>query len=282
MFDDALSIRVGLYPIDTEFFGVESAAVFLGPQYGTPADLAQTAAPSIFNNSAFGIRARWDFGKTLYAMGAVLDGIPNDPARPRATAIRFEKGDGSFHIGEIGWTPQADNDKFVGHAKFALGLWGYTARAPDQLDVANAVASPAMRRRQGGYLLAEHSLLRLGDEGERFLSGFARYTFIDGDSTSLKNTLNVGLHLKGPHVSRPDDIIGLAWTRAGTSAKWRDAQAVGAVATTASEDVLELTYRYQATPWLAVQPNWQRHHNPGGLVGTPNANVFGIRLELAL
>ncbi len=276
LFDDALTVRVGLYPIDSEFFGVESAAVFLGPQYGTPADLAQTAAPSIFNNSAFGIRARWEFGKTFYAMGAVLDGVPNDPARPKATAIRFAPGDGAFNIGEIGWTPHGDDDKFVGHAKFALGLWGYSTRLADQLD------GVTPRRRQGGYVLAEHTLVRLGEGDDRFLSGFARYTFTDGDTTQLKNTLNLGLHLKGPHESRPDDVIGMAWTRAANSAKWRDRQALTPTATTSGEDVLEIIYRYQATPWFAVQPTWQRHRNPGGVVGTPNANVLGVRLDLTL
>ena len=37
---------------------VDSAGVFLGPQYGTPADLALTRGPSIFNSSALGVRAR--------------------------------------------------------------------------------------------------------------------------------------------------------------------------------------------------------------------------------
>lgn len=59
-------------------------------------------------------------------------------------------------------------------------------------------------------MLAEHTLVRLGEGDDRFLSGFARYTFTDGDTTQLKNTLNLGLHLKGPHESRPDDVIGMA------------------------------------------------------------------------
>jgi porin len=126
-FDDRLAVLAGLYPIDSEFFTMDSAGVFLGPQYGTPADLAQTRGPSIFNNSAFGLRAKWNIAKTVYAMGAVLDGIPNDPARPKRTAIRFAKGDGSFSIGEFGWLPEADNDKFKGHAKAAIGLWGYSS-----------------------------------------------------------------------------------------------------------------------------------------------------------
>jgi porin len=57
LFDDRLAVLAGLYPIDSEFFTVDSAGRLPRPQYGTPADLAQTRGPSIFNNSAFGLRA---------------------------------------------------------------------------------------------------------------------------------------------------------------------------------------------------------------------------------
>lgn len=279
LLDDTLAVLAGLYPIDSEFFTMDSAGVFLGPQYGTPADLALTNAPSVFNNSAFGIRARWTIAPALYVMAAVLDGIPNDPARPKRTAIRFAKGDGSFSIGELGWLPEADNDKFNGHAKLALGLWGYSAKANDLRDL-DGNGDPMLRSRRGGYLLGERTLLRLGGSDDRFSTGFARYTFSDGDSTALRNTLNLGLNLKGPADSRPDDVIGLAWTRGGISQKWRDVQALPAD-TRSSEDVLEITYRYAVTPYLAIQPNYQHVRNPGG-TAAPSANLLGVRIDIAL
>ena len=285
--DGRLAVLSGLYPIDSEFFAMDAAGVFLGPQYGTPADLALTNTPSIFNNSAFGFRARWTIAPALYAMGAVLDGIPNDPAHPKRTSIRFARGDGGFTIGELGWLPEAGNDKFRGHAKLAAGVWGYSIQRPDQLDTANIdagnSAGPARQKRsRGGYLLGERTLLRLGDGDDRYISGFARYTFADGDSTAIKNTLNLGLHLRGPFASRPDDIVGLAGTRARLSGNWRSAQAVGGTATANSEDALELTYRYSVTPWFAIQPNVQHIRNPGGVAGRSDARLIGARLELAL
>ncbi|MBK9350885.1 MAG: carbohydrate porin [Sulfuritalea sp.] len=278
LFDDRLAVLAGLYPIDSEFFTVDSAGAFLGPQYGTPADLALTRGPSIFNNSAFGLRAKWTIAKTVYAMGAVLDGIPNDPARPKVAAIRFAKGDGSFSIGEIGWLPEADNEKFKGHAKTAIGLWGYSTRANDQRDT-DAGGNPLLRYQRGGYVLGERTLARLGGD-ERFLSGFARYTWGDGDSTAVKNSLNLGLHLKGPLESRPDDVVGIAWSRAGMSRKWRDAQTVPGN-TKASEDALEITWRFAVTPYLAIQPNYQYIKHPGGAAAA-SAKLIGMRFDVAL
>jgi len=279
LFDDRLAVLAGLYPIDSEFFTADSAGVFLGPQYGTPADLALTRGPSIFNNSAFGLRAKWNVAKTVYVMGALLDGIPNDPARPRSTAIRFAKGDGSFSIGELGWLPKAGNEKFTGHAKAAIGLWGYSTRVNDQRDT-DAGGNPLLRHQRGAYVLGERTLARLGDGEDRFLSGFARYTWGDGDSTAVKNSLNLGLHLKGPLDSRPDDVVGFAWTRAGMSPKWRDVQPIPAD-TRASEDALEITWRFAVTPYFAIQPNYQYLKHPGG-AAAPNAKLIGVRVDIAL
>jgi porin len=212
-------------------------------------------------------------------MGAVLDGIPNDPARPRATAIRFAKGDGSFSIGELGWLPEADNDKFKGHAKAAIGVWGYSAKVNDQRDT-DAAGNPLRRHQGGGYLLGERTLARLGGSEERFISGFARYTWTDGDSTAVKNSLNLGLHARGPVASRPDDVVGFAWTRAGMAQKWRDVQTVPGDTKT-SETALEITYRYAVTPYFAIQPNYQYIRHPGG-ASAPNAKLIGVRLDLAL
>jgi porin len=145
LLDDRLAVLAGLYPIDSEFFTMDSAGVFIGPQYGTPADLAQTRGPSIFNNSAFGLRAKWDITKSVYAMGALLDGIPNDPARPKRTAIRFAKNDGRIRP-SASWAGcrKPTNDKFKGHAKAALGLWGYSTKVNDQRDL-DAGGNPLQR-----------------------------------------------------------------------------------------------------------------------------------------
>ncbi len=277
--DDRLALLAGLYPIDSEFFTMDSAGVFIGPQYGTPADLAQTRGPSIFNNSAFGLRAKWNITKSIYAMGAVLDGIPNDPARPKRTAIRFAKDDGSFSIGEFGWLPEAENEKFKGHAKAAIGLWGYSTKVNDQRDL-DAAGNPLQRSQRGGYILGERSLVNLGGEQERFISAFARYTWTDGNSTPVKNSVNLGLHVKGPVASRPDDVLGFAWSRAGMSQKWRDVQAVPGD-TKSGEDVLEITWRVAVTPWLAIQPNYQQMRNPGG-GSAPKAKLIGARIDVTL
>lgn len=281
LLEDRLSILAGIYPVDSEFQVVESAGLFIKPEYGPSAEFALTRGPSIFNNAAFGIRTKVQTtDKSLYVQWALMDGIPNDPARPKRTAIRFAKGDGAFNMAEVGWLPEASNDKFIGHAKLAFGLWGYTVRENDQLDVANGVTTPSNRRQQGGYLLGERTIFRMDED--RFMSVFARHAWTDGNSSPLRSAFNIGLHIKGPFESRADDIFGLAWSRAGTSSRWRAAQAVGGVATDHAETALELTYRYVLTPWFAIQPNYQHIVNPGAIEGVSNSRILGARFEFVL
>ncbi len=298
--DDRFSLLVGIYPIDSEFFTMDSAATLLHPAYGTPADLALTNTPSVFNNAAFGLRAKWlSADRELYAMAALMDGIPNNPARPKATAIRFAKGDGAFVIGEIGWMPLETghtfepvdpaqvrqtpglvaHEKYGGLSKYAIGLWRYGNRVADQLDV-DVDNNPLQRRSQGGYLFAERTLFSLGGDAGRDVTTFGRYSFSSGDSTSIDRMWNLGLRLRGPFASRPDDSLAIGWTRSRLASKWRAAQAAAGTDTATSEDAIEISWRVAITPWLALQPDLQYIRHPGGATAARHATLAGGRVEI--
>ena len=299
-FDDRFSLLAGIYPIDSEFFVMDSAATLLHPAYGPPADLSLTNAPSIFNNAAFGFRAKAFFAdRQVYAMAALMDGIPNDPARPKATAIRFAKGDGAFVIGEIGWMPlefghlfepidPADvrqtpelvaHEKYGGLSKYAVGFWRYGNRVPDQLD-ADADGEPLQRRSQGGYVLAERTLFNLGGEAGRDVTAFARYSFSSGHATSIDRMCNFGLRIRGPLASRPNDSLAMGWSRSRLAAKWRAVQTAAGIDTVAAEEALEITWRAAITQWFQLQPNFQYVRRPGGAAAARHATLIGARVEL--
>ena len=300
--EEQWSVLAGLYPIDSEFSVMDSASVLLHPAYGASADLALTRGPSIFNNSAFGMRLKWQApDRTLYAMGAVLDGMPGDPAQPKGTHIRFGKGDGSFSIMEFGWTPievghvfeptgpaqvlqtpeLRTHEKYEGYSKYAVGFWRYSNKVDDQFE-SDAAGNPLKRRSWGGYALAERTLFGIAETPGRHLTGFVRYAFTDGDSTPIRDQLNLGIRVQGPFASRHEDILALAWTQARLAPKYRDAQQRDGLATTRDETAVELTYRAALTPWLGVQPNLQWIRHPDGNALTKNSSVTGIRLDILL
>jgi len=298
--DDRVSVLAGIYPIDSEFFTMDSAATLLHPAYGTPADLALTNAPSVFNNAAVGIRAKWlSENREFYAMGALMDGIPNDPARPKATAIRFARGDGAFVIGEIGWMPLETghvfepvdpakvkqtpelvaHEKYGGISKYAIGFWRYGNPVPDQFDV-DGNGNPLQRRSQGAYVLAERTLFSLGGEAGRDVTAFGRYAFSSGHSTAIDRMWNLGARIRGPIASRPDDSLAIGWTHSRLAPKWRSAQQVAGTDTASAEEAFEITWRAAITPWFALQPNLQHVRHPGGASATRNATLAGARVEI--
>ena len=298
-FDEQLSLLAGLYPIDSEFFAMESASLLVQPPYGPPADLALTRGPSVFNNSAFGLRARWQSAdRTRYAMAALLDGVPNDPDHPRRTTIKFASGDGSFAIAEMGWLPLEQghvfepvdpaeslrspvvisHEKYGGVSKYAIGFWRYSQRMPDLIAV-DASGQPEHGRSQGAYVLAERTLFGLGEAG-RDVSAFARYSLADGDSIALDRVWSVGLRLRGLLVDRPDDTLLVAWTQARLSAKYRTLMAMEGIATATHEESLEITWRAMLTPYFFVQPVAQVFNHPGGERHAARANIIGLRFEV--
>ncbi len=299
--DDRLSVLVGIYPIDSEFFTLDSAATLLHPAYGPPADLSLTNAPSIFNSAAFGIRAKAFFAdREVYAMAALMDGVPNDPARPKATAIRFAKGDGAFVIGEIGWMPLETghsfepvdpalvrqtpalvaHEKYGGLSKYAVGFWRYGNRVADQLDV-DADGNPLQRRSQGAYLLAERSLFSLGGEAGRDVTAFGRYSVNTAPASAIDRVWSLGLRIRGPLAGRPDDSLTLGWTRSRLAPKWRAVQAAAGIDTAPAEEAFEITWRAMLTPWLALQPDLQYIRHPGGAAAARHATLVGARIEIS-
>lgn len=301
-FDDQFSLLAGLYPVDSEFFTMESASLLIHPSFGALADLALTHGPSIFNHSSFGLRAKWlSADRTLYAMGSLLDGFPaSDPEHPALIPNRFNRGHGAFVITEMGWLPDerghvfeptepvsilqtpalVGHEKYTGTSKYAVGLWRYGNHIPDQFEV-DANGDPLQSRSQGAYLLAERTLFDLGTAGRDFTT-FIRYSASDGSSTSLDNVWNVGARLRGPMASRPNDALAIGWTRSRLAPKYRAAYAASGTDTADSEEMLEITWRAALTPWFALQPVLQAIQHPGGAATTPRATILGARIEVVI
>lgn len=299
--DERLSLLGGLYPIDSEFSVLESAALFVHPSLGPPADLAMTRGPSIFNTSAVGLRLRWEGeARDRYAMAAVLDGIPGDPADPHGTHIRFDAGDGIFAIAEVGYTPPEfghvfepsdpsspivqgmdirQHEKFESFGKYALGLWAYSERVDDLLAV-DAAGNPLRRPSRGGYLLAETTVYRQPGSPVHNLALFSRLSLTDDPAAPFRTALNLGLRLREPLAGREDDSFGIAWNQARFSDRYRRAEAAAGNSTAAAESAWEISYRLQWTPWLALQPMAQYVRHPGGDPGVAPVRVLGLRLEL--
>jgi porin len=269
--DSGFSVLAGLYDLNSEFYLTDASAMFIHPTFGIGNELAGTGVngPSIFPTTSLGIRFKYEPKAKGYFQAAVLDGVPGDPDNPHGTHIQFAKGDGTLTVTELGYhlgtgeTPEG---------KVALGMWRYSAKFDDLLDVDTA-GNPVRRHSYGMYVLGEHTLWR---SGERDLRGFVRAGQDDGDTTQFVRAWSAGLVWRGIIAGRADDMIGIGIFQEDNARKYRIASGNPAP----YERGLEIDYRRQVTPWLVVQPFAQHVINHGSTPTEDRTWWTGVRFEM--
>lgn len=276
--DDSLSVLAGLYAIDSEFYVTDTSGLFLQPPYGMSAEMAQAGqnGPPVFPMGALAVRVKYT-SSGFYLQGALTDGVPGNPLNPHGTHIRLDKGDGTLAVAELGYTPENDGTGAI--SKTAIGLWRYTARASDLKEV-DALGNLLQRFDQGAYILAERTLLAEQGNPGQGLSGFVRFGVVNKNVYQADWSGSLGLNYHGLFDGRDDDAAGIAVTTSHASSKYRDSQFLLGSATDSSESVVELTYRAQLQPWLALQPTIQYIRNPNMDAILENAWVMGARVEI--
>lgn len=284
--DDSLSLLAGLYAIDSEFYVTDTSGLFLQPPYGMSAEMAQTGrnGPPVFPMGALALRLKYT-ASDFYAQSALTDGVPGNLNDAHGTQIRLDKGDGTLAVVEFGYTPAVEEGRYN---KTSFGLWRYSARANDLVDV-DVLGNPVQRIDQGFYVLAERTLFSEQGNAGQGLSGFVRFGTASKDiDRGLVNNAptvdwsgSLGLNYQGLFDGRDDDAAGIAVTTSHASSKYRNAQLALGNVFDSYETVVELTYRAQLQSWLAVQPVVQRIFNPNMDGTIRDAWVVGARLEAA-
>lgn len=254
---DHMSLRAGLYDLNSEFDALDAAGLFVSSPHGIGTDFAQSGqnGPSIFPSTSLAARLAITPAEGWTVRAAVLDGVPGDPAYPARTAVKL--GDGALLVGEV--------EAPLSGGKLLLGHWRYTARF-DRNDGSGTGGGNA-----GTYIRAE---LPLVERSGRKVDGFVRLGTASGRYNMFDHFWGGGLKFSGWVPGREGDEFGIAFAAAFTSDSWRAAEG-GA----ASEVAIEASYRAQVAPWLAVQPNVHYIRRPSADRDIPAALVVGLRAE---
>jgi porin len=290
VFANRLSLLVGRYDLNAEFYHLQSAMLFENSSFGIGPEFAQsgTGGPSIFPNTAVGTRSAFKPSPNAVLRVGVLDGAPVGWF-DRGPLI-FAPGAGALLVGEVALLSRPDNAgeprrrRFhIGRgsrrpyaAKVALGAWYYTAQLPDLADTLPSGAPVRHRGSSGVYLIADQTLRSASDSSSGPLTAFVQLGLGDGRVNQVDRYLGIGLTRSAPFFGRSQDELGLAMAAARNGSHY-----VRANAATASETAVELTYLAQLFTWMAVQPDLQYVIHPGGTSGRSNATVFGLTIGLS-
>lgn len=266
-----LSLRAGLYDLNSEFDALEASSLFINPAHGIGTDFSQSgrSGPSIFPVTSLALRLQAQLGEHTTLRLAVLDGVPGDPAHPKRTAIKLGRGDGALLAGEL--------ERRVGNWRLIGGYWRYTAPHEDLLASASSGAPVLRRGAQGAYLRGE-GLLAGSREG-RGLDAFFRLGWADPRFHEVERFASAGLRWRGPFAGRPADDAGIALATSGSGRRARQALALGGEAIARSDWAFEVTYALALTEWLTVQPDLQYFIDPAFEQGR-NAWMGGVRVTL--
>lgn len=269
--DGKLSVRAGLYDLNSEFDVLEASSLFINPAHGIGTDFSQPGrnGPSIFPVTSLSLRLQARLGERTTLRLAVLDGVPGDPAHPKRTAIKLGKGDGALLVSEL--------ERQVGDWRLIGGYWRYTAPFEDLLDGARGTAPVLRKGAQGAYLRGEGRLA--GSREGRGLDAFFRLGWADQRFHEVEKFASAGLRWRGPFAGRPDDEAGMALATSGSSGRARQALALGGETIARRDWAFEATYALALTEWLTVQPDLQYLINPAFEQGR-RAWMGGVRVTL--
>lgn len=266
--------KVGLTDLNADFDTQQVASLFLNASDGTGAELGHSGVngPSIYPTTALAASGFTKIGDSLIIRAGLFDGTAGSPYHPGVFAIRLSAHDGALLI------TQAEKTLANGF-RLVAGGWAYTALF-GALHRFDAAGNPIrLQRERGAYGLVEGTLTHAGDNGERGLSTWVRFGLGDPEVERISGYIGTGLVYTGPLAARASDQVGLGINHAivdephlpdPTLEKHR------------AETAFELTYKYNANDWLAVQPDAQVVVHPNGDAAIPPALVIGVRLNITV
>ena len=170
------------------------------------------------------------------------------------------------------------------------------ARYDDALDLAARTGTvPDLNMVRNGEQVKHGFGLNLEQSLTENVGAFARASWADGQTetyafTEIDRSTSGGISIKGERWGRGDDTLGIAFARNDLSTAHRDYLAAGGLGfflgdgrlNYGSEQILEAYYRFQLGAYVQLSPDVQYIANPGDNRDRGPAQVYSLRLHIAL
>ncbi|KYG66975.1 hypothetical protein AZI86_08105 [Bdellovibrio bacteriovorus] len=265
-FEDKVSLLVGMHDLNSEFYAVDSSALFFNASFGIGKEMSQTGVhgPSIFSVTSLAARLKVEPSENFYMQTAVFNAQAGDPNDHEATHIRGFGDDGLLSVTEAGVLNVGGRT-----SKFAVGLWSYDRTFDSLEDASRQVAS------KGSYVMADVELVK-------DLAAFVKYGRASTESNAVGACLAAGIQWQHLFSDSWNDRLGLGMAKAYLGAEHLRLQEADGLNMADSETTYELSYRFEVLPWLALQPDFQYVVNPSGNRDIDDAQVGTLRVEISM
>ncbi len=266
-----LSTLIGQHDLNSEFNITEYGLLFINSSFGFNNEISNNIPVSNFPVAALGFRIKWEPTDNLYFMAEMSDGDPGKNNGGFDWTLDSKEGFLTFY--ELGYHfgNQEESRTMPGFYKF--GWWYHTDEFDDVRDMDENNDPLEHDGNYGLYFIADQMLIP--GEGKRGLGSFFQIGGVPDDRNEVDFYVGGGIHCQGIIPTREADILGLAVAHASISEDLRNVEKRDN-----HETSVELTYRAQVFPWLAIQPGVQTVFNPGADSSLDNAVVSILRFQI--
>jgi porin len=289
--NNKFDIKIGQQSIDNEFMVSTNSGLFVNTMAGwplIPSDDLYGGGPA-YPLSSLGIRIQAPVTGSATILAGVFDDNPGgstfsgDAQALDRNGAKFNLNTGALFIAELQYSTKLNG--LAGAYK--IGGWYDTANFPDQefgadgrsLANPNSNGMPALHK--GNY-----SLYGVVDQtvwqgtGAQTVNVFARIMGAPDAQNLIDFAFNGGVTLTSPFSTRNNDTAGIDFGIGRVSTRAANLDKDSGVTPRTTEELIELTYQAQLTPWLIIQPDLQYVINPGGGLQDPDDTTHNLRNEL--
>ncbi|MBW7992406.1 MAG: carbohydrate porin [Planctomycetes bacterium] len=274
LLDDTLRIRLGKLDIDGGFecrgcpVSFDGSS-FANDQTGQFLNSALVNNPTIpFPDKGLGVVFYWNPIEWWYASVGAIDAQAD--ARETGFNTAFKDQDYFFFVFETGIAPLLDSANGPMPGAYRVGVWN------DPQPKTNSDNTGKNYRDDVGAYLSLDQMFRKENsdpEDSQGTGAFFRYGYANSEKNNITGFWSFGLQCTGLVDDRDGDVLGVGYANGIFSNN------ASTTYTDDNEDVLEVYYNAQVTPWLNLSPMVQYVADPGGNDTAKDATIFGLRAQ---
>ncbi len=240
-----VELTVGLQDLNVEFANSEYGSLFLNSSFGILPVISTNFSAPIFPLTTLGVTAKWNLSEKISLLGAVYDGNPTDfEYNPYNIKWRLSSGDGVLAIAELQYNATVNSLP----GTYKLGTYSHEHK----LNKEGETDTPDYNL-VGFYAYADQKVWELN---KKSLGLFAQLGYSPSDASTNNTYVGLGANYTGLFTRQGNDVLGLALAHQ----HFTDGLS--------SETTIELTYQYQLTKNIFIQPDIQYIINPAGTGAT--------------
>ena len=281
LFTPALNVKLGYMAMGNDLGGLDSGILcnFMNAGFcGHPLNMSGGSGWTNYPNAHLGGRVKYDFSPAWQLRVAAFNVDPQSNGNSsRAWHLGPKHTTGTVVPVELVYKRLAE---LAGEYK--LGYYY------DSSNVRRIGSSKEVAGRGGHYLLIDQAVWNDPAMPGRSLHAFGQYSASSEAASPFTKWYGTGVVLYKPFANRPRDTVALGYGRAVQNPRSRDVLQEAAFDAgqpfpniDGAEQLIELSYGYQATPWLNLRPDVQYIVEPGAFSGKDidNALVLGLQIK---